>query len=59
MQIYGPMPPFREVALVAKRVFQCYGGGRTGACLLFCFVLFRTKHVRYMVAFWCMISQGF
>jgi hypothetical protein len=38
----------------SKIVIQSYLGGRIGACLLSSFLLFKTKYVRYLMAFWCM-----
>jgi hypothetical protein len=36
------------------------GGAGAVACLLSIFLLFRTKYVRYLMAFWCMFFyEGF
>ena len=39
--------------MIFSVVIRCYAGGRTGACLLISFLLFRTKYMRYIMAFWC------
>jgi hypothetical protein len=40
-------------------VVQIYYGGGTGVCLLSSFLLFSTKYVRYLIAFWCMSFMSF
>ena len=44
---------FKRWALVVEMSILCYGGGRTGACSYVSFILFKTKYVRYLMAFWC------
>ena len=34
-------------------------GGGTGNCLISSFLLFRTRYVRYYMAFWCMCFMRF
>ena len=40
-------------------VIRCSYGGGTGACLLSNFLLFSTKYVRYLMAFWWMSRMSF
>jgi hypothetical protein len=43
-----------EVGFVGSRVIRYGYGGGTGVCLLSSFLLFSTKYVRYLMAFWWM-----
>jgi hypothetical protein len=42
---------------VVYKVLPVKGGGGMGACLFTSFLLFRTRHVRYLMAFWCVFFK--
>ena len=52
------MPPFERWAIVVNHLFRVWGG--VSVLLLSSFLLFRTKYVRYLMAFWCVcFHEGF
>lgn len=49
-----------EMGFDGVLVVPFHRGGGMGVCLLSSFLLFRTKHVRYLMAFWCIFfHEGF